>query len=156
MSDWNQAPPPAEGPAAPPEVPPAPHPALEFLEPAAVAPGPLEPAVPPLPRRVLHLAFALALLGFGALLLGQMEAALLVGMAAFFFVAQGAAAVRADTDDVAAQSIDIHAALFLGMLHRHFRSHSLDVQMDLIIDQPALDDPGDSVRTGENALTLLP
>jgi hypothetical protein len=90
MSDWNQAPPPADGPAAAPEGPPAPHPALAHLEPDAAGPGPLEPATPPLPRRVLHLALALALLGFAALLFGQMEAALLVGMAAFYFVAQGA------------------------------------------------------------------
>jgi hypothetical protein len=103
MSDWNQAPPPAGGPEAPPQGPPAPHPALEFLEPGAAAPGPLEPAAPPLPRRVLHLAFALALLGFGALLLGQMEAALLVGMAAFYFVAQGA--------DVHPAMVRVHALL---------------------------------------------
>jgi hypothetical protein len=39
---------------------------------------------------VLHLAFAFALLGFASLVLGQTEAALLVAMAAFYFVAQGA------------------------------------------------------------------
>jgi hypothetical protein len=39
---------------------------------------------------VLHCALALALLGFAALLLGQLEAALLIAIAAFYFVAQGA------------------------------------------------------------------
>lgn len=75
------------------ETSPALHPAFEFLEPGAgtnAAPGAPGPAVPPLPRRVLHSAFALALLGFAALLLGQVEAALLIAMAAFYFVAQGA------------------------------------------------------------------
>ena len=93
MSDENQAPPPPSAPAPGPEGPPAPHPALEFLEPAAgafTAPGPPGPAEPPLPRDVLHTAFALALLGFAALLVGQVEAALLTAMAAFYFVAQGA------------------------------------------------------------------
>ena len=93
MSDENQAPPPGDRPASRPDGPLDPHPAFEFLEGAAVAPeasGPLEPAGPPLPRRVLHSALALALLGLAALLLGQVEAALLVAIAALCFVAQGA------------------------------------------------------------------
>lgn len=101
MSDENQAPPPPDG-FGPryrgfgprPGGPRAPHPAFEFLEDAAGdpetfgAPGPVEP--PPLPRRVLHSAMALALLGLAALLLGQVEAALLIAIAALYFVAQGA------------------------------------------------------------------
>jgi hypothetical protein len=39
---------------------------------------------------VLHSALALALLGLAALLLGQVEAALLIAIAALYFVAQGA------------------------------------------------------------------
>ena len=114
MSDEKQAPPPAEAPApgaeapgpassraagglAQPAGPPAgaaaSHPAFESLEGGAgppAAPGRLEPAPPPLPRRVLHAAFALALVGLVALALGQVEAALLTAIAAFYFVAQGA------------------------------------------------------------------
>lgn len=93
MSDENQASPPPAEPAAPAEGAPAPHPAFEFLEPGAgtiAAPGAGGPAEPSLPRRVLHTALALALLGLAALLLGQVEAALLIAIAAFYFVAQGA------------------------------------------------------------------
>ncbi len=91
MSDENQAAPPPEGPALRPDGPPAPHPAFEFLEDAPGAPGPFEAAAPPpLPRKVLHSALALALLGLAALLLGQVEAALLIVIAAFYFVAQSA------------------------------------------------------------------
>jgi hypothetical protein len=94
MSDENQAPPPPDrfGPRYGGTH--APHPAFEFLESAAGDPetfGPLrhvEP--PPLPRKVLHSALALALLGLAALLLGQVEAALLIAIAALYFVAQGA------------------------------------------------------------------
>jgi hypothetical protein len=39
---------------------------------------------------VLHSALALALLGLGALILGQIEAAFLIAFGAFYFVAQGA------------------------------------------------------------------
>ena len=94
MSDENQAPPPPNEPALRPDCPPTPHPAFEFLEADAGAPetfDPLEPAAPPpLPRKVLHSALALALLGLAALLLGQVEAALLIAIAALYFVAQGA------------------------------------------------------------------
>ena len=94
MSDENQAPPPPAAPAPLSGGPPAPHPAFEFLESAAGAPetfGPLEPAAPPpLPRAVLHSALAIALLGLAALLLGQVEAALLIAIAALYFVAQAA------------------------------------------------------------------
>ena len=92
MSDENQAPPPPEAPASRPEGPPAPHPAFEFLEPggAPAASGPPEPAGPPLPRPVLHTALALALLGLASLAFGQVEAALLIAIAAMYFVAQGA------------------------------------------------------------------
>ena len=94
MSDENQAPPPPDGFASRPGGPPAPHPAFEFLETTTGGPeafGPPEPdAPPPLPRKVLHSALALALLGLAALLLGQLEAALLIAIAALFFVAQGA------------------------------------------------------------------
>jgi len=94
MSDENQATPRPEGSAPRPDGPPAPHPAFEFLETTAGDPetfGPPEPAAPlPLPRRVLHSALALALLGLAALLLGQVEAALLIAIAALYFVAQGA------------------------------------------------------------------
>ena len=80
------------GPDAEPATPP--HPAFEFLEPGTVrpsAPEPLEPAPPPpLPRRVLRSAFVIALLGFAALLLGQIEAAVLIAIAALYFMAQGA------------------------------------------------------------------
>jgi hypothetical protein len=94
MSEENQAPPPPAGSGTRPGGPHTPHPAFEFLEPAAGEPdpfGPLEPAAsPPLPRRVLHSALALALLGLAALLLGQIEAAFLIAIAALYFVAQGA------------------------------------------------------------------
>jgi hypothetical protein len=94
MSDENQAPPPPDGLASRPGSSSAPHPAFEFLETAAGDPetfGPLGPAAPPpLPRKVLHSALALALLGLAALLLGQVEAALLIAISALFFVAQGA------------------------------------------------------------------
>jgi hypothetical protein len=93
MSDENQASPPHDESAPRAEGPPAPHPAFEFLEPGAgmaATAGPPELAVPPLPRKVLHSALVLALLGFAALLLGQVEAALLIAIAAFYFVAQGA------------------------------------------------------------------
>ncbi len=43
-----------------------------------------------MPRKVLHSALAIALLGLAALLLGQVEAALLIAIAALYFVAQGA------------------------------------------------------------------
>ena len=94
MSDENQAPPPPDGSAPPPDCPPEPHPAFEFLEAATgdaetfASPGPTAP--PPLPRKVLHSALALALLGLAALLLGQVEAALLIAIAALYFVAQAA------------------------------------------------------------------
>jgi hypothetical protein len=94
MSDENQAPPPPDGSAPRPDGPSAPHPAFEFLESTAGAPetsGPAGPAAPPpLPRKVLHGALALALLGLAVLLLGQVEAALLIAIAALYFVAQGA------------------------------------------------------------------
>ena len=94
MSEENQAPPSPEGFASRPGGPLAPHPAFEFLEAAAgdrATFGPLEPAAPaPLPRGILHSALALTLLGLAALLLGQVETALLVAIAALFFVAQGA------------------------------------------------------------------
>ena len=88
MSDENQAIPPDD--ARPrPDDPAAHHPALGFLE--AGAADPVAPDAPaPLPRKVLHGALALALLGLAALLLGQVEAALLVAIAALYFVAQGA------------------------------------------------------------------
>ena len=94
MSDENQAPPPPDGFASRPDGPPAPHPAFEFLETTTGGPeasGPPEPATTPLlPRKVLHSALQLALLGLAALLLGQLEAALLIAIAVLFFVAQGA------------------------------------------------------------------
>jgi len=94
MSDENQAPPPPDGFGPRPGEPRTPHPAFEFLEPTAGDPetfGTPEPAAPPpLPRKVLHSALALALLGLAALLLGQVEAALLIAIAALYFVAQGA------------------------------------------------------------------
>jgi hypothetical protein len=94
MSDENQAPPPSDRPAPRPDGPPALHPAFEFLETPAGAPetpGPFELAAPPpLPRKVLHSALALALLGLATLLLGQVEAALLIAIAALYFVAQSA------------------------------------------------------------------
>jgi hypothetical protein len=94
MSDENQAPPPPEAFGPRPDGPRAPHPAFEFLESAAGDPGtfgPPEPAATPaLPRKVLHSALALALLGLAALLLGQVEAAFLIAIAALYFVAQGA------------------------------------------------------------------
>ncbi len=94
MSDENQAPPSSGGTAQRPDGPPARHPALEYLEfpaDAAGRPGPPEPpAPPPLPRGVLHAALALALLGLAALLFGQVEASLLVAVAALYFMAQGA------------------------------------------------------------------
>jgi hypothetical protein len=105
MSDENQAPPPPDGRAPRPGGPPAPHPAFEFLEPesgtaaagAPRAPGTFEPPAPwaptppaPLPRSVLHGALALALLGLASLLLGQVEAALLIAVAALYFTAQAA------------------------------------------------------------------
>jgi hypothetical protein len=94
MSDENQAPPPPDGFVSRPNGPPVLHPAFEFLEAAAGDPvtfGPPAPAAPPpLPRKVLHSALALALLGLAALMLGQVEAAVLIAIAALFFVAQGA------------------------------------------------------------------
>jgi hypothetical protein len=94
MSEENQAPSPPDGSGPLPAGPPAPHPAFEFLEAATGEPVTFslrEPAaVPPLPREVLHSALALALLGLAALLLGQVEAALFIAVAALYFVAQGA------------------------------------------------------------------
>jgi hypothetical protein len=94
MSDENQAPPPSDGFGPRPNDPPTPHPVFEFLESTAGESdtfGPPQPiAPPPLPRLVLHSALALALLGLTALLLGQVEAALLIAIAALYFVAQGA------------------------------------------------------------------
>lgn len=105
MSDENQAGPPPDDSMREAERLPAPHPAFEFLEPEARetaagapdTPGPFEPPAawapdtpPPLPRKVLRGAIAVALLGFGALLFGQIEAALLIAFAAFYFVAQAA------------------------------------------------------------------
>lgn len=94
MSDENQAPPPPGGSPSHLDRPPAPHPAFEFLETTPGDPerfGPPEPDAPlPMPRKVLHSALAIALLGLAALLLGQVEAALLIAIAALYFVAQGA------------------------------------------------------------------
>jgi membrane protease YdiL (CAAX protease family) len=94
MSDENQAPAPPEGPAPRADGTPVPHPAFEFLGPTVDTPEPFDAlgpvAPPPLPRKVLHSALALALLGLAALLLGQVEASLLIAIAALYFVAQSA------------------------------------------------------------------
>jgi hypothetical protein len=94
MSDENRANPTPGGFAPRPEGAPATHPIFEFLPAAAgdpETPGPPERAAPPpLPRGVLHSALLLALLGLAALVLGQVEASLLIAIAALYFVAQGA------------------------------------------------------------------
>jgi hypothetical protein len=113
MSDEKQAPRPEDGSGPAPDTDsepapgaesdpasvPAPHPVFEYLEPGSFAGGPPSPIEPGLERRgpppgFLPWLWILTLIGIGALLTGQTEAALLVGVAGLFVTAQGADAQR--------------------------------------------------------------